>query len=88
MTAVRCFNRRQKRTRCSRITNEACSTRGGADNIFFKKLLTLTLRTEVKKLSVEVNEMLKAAFEQGDPASELARKACELHKSKHKSDCG
>ena len=34
---------------------------------------------EVQKLSVEVNETLKEAFEQGDPASELAQKACELH---------
>ncbi|MCL2775986.1 MAG: TipAS antibiotic-recognition domain-containing protein [Oscillospiraceae bacterium] len=35
---------------------------------------------EVEKLSQEVNETLKAAFEQGDPSSELAKKACELHK--------
>lgn len=35
---------------------------------------------EVEKLSLEVNETLKSAFEQGDPASELAQKACELHK--------
>ena len=35
---------------------------------------------EMEKLSLEVNETLKSAFEQGDPASELAQKACELHK--------
>jgi DNA-binding transcriptional MerR regulator len=35
---------------------------------------------EVEKLSAEVNETLKAAFEQGDPSGELAQKACELHK--------
>lgn len=35
---------------------------------------------EVESLSLEVNETLKAAFEQGDPAGELAQKACELHK--------
>ena len=31
-------------------------------------------------LTNELNNTLKAAFEQGDPASELAQKACELHK--------
>ena len=35
---------------------------------------------EVEKLSYEVNATLKAAFEQGDPASGLAQKACALHK--------
>jgi len=35
---------------------------------------------QVEKLSAELNETLKAAFEQGDPTSDLARKACELHK--------
>ena len=35
---------------------------------------------KVEALSAEVNEALKIAFEQGDPASELAQKACELHK--------
>jgi DNA-binding transcriptional MerR regulator len=35
---------------------------------------------EVEMLSAEVNETLKSAFEQGDPGSELAQKACELHK--------
>lgn len=33
-----------------------------------------------EKLALDVNEALKAAFEQGDPASPLAQKACELHK--------
>lgn len=31
-------------------------------------------------LTNQLNETLKAAFEQGDPTSELAQKACELHK--------
>lgn len=35
---------------------------------------------DLEKLTIELNETLKAAFEQGDPASELAQKACELHK--------
>lgn len=35
---------------------------------------------EVEKLSIQVNEAIKAAFEQGDPAGELAQKACELHR--------
>jgi DNA-binding transcriptional MerR regulator len=35
---------------------------------------------ETEKLSLALNETLKAAFEQGDPASALAQKACELHK--------
>lgn len=34
----------------------------------------------VEKLSQEVNETLKAAFEQGDPANELAQKVCDLHR--------
>lgn len=36
--------------------------------------------TELERLTEDLNETLKAAFEQGDPASELAQKACELHK--------
>lgn len=35
---------------------------------------------EVEQLSKEVNETLKAAFLQGDPSSELAQKACDLHR--------
>jgi len=35
---------------------------------------------EYEKLTVQFHETLKAAFEQGDPAGELAQKACELHK--------
>ena len=31
-------------------------------------------------LSAEINSHLKAAFEQGDPAGELAQKVCALHK--------
>jgi hypothetical protein len=32
-----------------------------------------------EKLQAELNETLKAAFLTGDPAGELAQKACELH---------
>jgi DNA-binding transcriptional MerR regulator len=44
------------------------------------KGMTKEQYAEVEKLSLEVNETLKAAFAQGDPAGELAQKACELHK--------
>lgn len=44
------------------------------------KGMTKEQYAEVEKLSQEVNDALKAAFEQGDPSSELAQKACELHK--------
>ena len=56
----------------------------GDDTINFSnakvKGITKEQYAEVEKLSQEVNGTLKAAFEQGDPASELAQKACELHK--------
>lgn len=35
---------------------------------------------ELEALTSELNETLKAALKKGDPASELAQKACELHK--------
>lgn len=35
---------------------------------------------EYEKLTAEFHETLKAAYKQGDPAGELAQKACELHK--------
>ncbi len=35
---------------------------------------------DLERLTEDLNETLKAASEQGDPASELAQKACELHK--------
>lgn len=35
---------------------------------------------ELEKLTEDLNETLKEAFEQGDPAGELAQKACRLHK--------
>lgn len=44
------------------------------------KGMTKEQYTEMERLSLEVNETLKAAFEQGNPAGELAQKACELHK--------
>ena len=33
-----------------------------------------------EQLRIEIEEALKAAFETGDPAGELAQKACDLHK--------
>jgi len=44
------------------------------------KAMTKEQYAEVETLSDELNVALKTAFEQGDPASESARKACELHK--------
>lgn len=46
------------------------------------KLLNLSPEkyAEFKKLTTELNETLKAAVEQGDPSSETAQRACELHK--------
>lgn len=35
---------------------------------------------QLDALTNELNDTLQAAFEQGDPASALAQKACELHK--------
>ncbi len=35
----------------------------------------------VEKLSNDLNEAIRLAFEEGDSSSELAQKACELHKS-------
>ncbi len=35
---------------------------------------------ELERLNVELNETLKAACGQGDPAGELAQRACALHK--------
>lgn len=35
---------------------------------------------QAEQLSREVNETLKEAFLQGDPASEVAQKACDLHR--------
>lgn len=35
---------------------------------------------KVQKLSVDINETLKLAFNTGDPKGELAQKACKLHK--------
>lgn len=47
-----------------------------------KKILdmTQTQHNEIQSLSNELNESLKAAFLQGDPASAAAQKVCELHK--------
>lgn len=47
-----------------------------------QKMLNMTKEQydELQKLSNEVNEAIKLAFENGDPAAEIAQKACELHK--------
>ncbi len=42
--------------------------------------MTAEQYAESERLTLELNETLKAAFEQGDPGSPLAQKACELHK--------
>ncbi len=44
------------------------------------KGITSEQYAQVEALSLELNNILKAAFEQGDPSGELAQKACELHK--------
>lgn len=44
------------------------------------KGMTREQYAQIEKLSSELNETLKAACELGDPASELAQKACELHR--------
>jgi len=44
------------------------------------KNMTKEQYDEVQKLTNEVNEAIKLAFENGDPAAEIAQKACELHK--------
>lgn len=46
------------------------------------KLMEMTQEQYDKsaELSRRINETLKRAFEQGDPAGELAQQACELHK--------
>lgn len=44
------------------------------------KGMTQQQYAQVEHLSQELNEALKEAFEQGDPAGALAQKACELHK--------
>jgi len=44
------------------------------------KAMTRKQFDEKEALSREVNEAIKAAFETGDPAGDLARRACELHK--------
>lgn len=46
------------------------------------KMLGLTVEQyeEMQKLSLQINESLKIAFEQGDPSSELAQQVCALHK--------
>lgn len=47
-----------------------------------EKFLTMN-KSQFEKsqdLSMEINETLKEAFEQGNPAGELAQKACDLHR--------
>ena len=42
--------------------------------------LTADQYENAQALSQQINDSLKAAFEQGDPSSELAQKVCALHK--------
>jgi DNA-binding transcriptional MerR regulator len=44
------------------------------------KGMTKAQYAEAEKLSQEVNDAIKTAFENGDPSGKLAQKACELHK--------
>lgn len=44
------------------------------------KNMTKEQYVALERLSNEVNEAIKLAFETGDPSSELSQKACELHK--------
>lgn len=44
------------------------------------KNMTKEQYEKVQNLSNEVNQAIKLAFDNGDPAGELAQKACELHK--------
>ncbi len=44
------------------------------------KNMTKEQYAELETLTQELHDTLKAAFEQGDPRSELAQKACALHK--------
>jgi DNA-binding transcriptional MerR regulator len=42
--------------------------------------LTAEQHEKVQKLSCQINDSLKTAFQQGDPSSDLAQKVCALHK--------
>ncbi len=44
------------------------------------KNMTAEQYVTLEKMSKEVNEAIKVAFDNGDPASESAQRACELHK--------
>ena len=50
-----------------------------SSNVKIKKM-TKDQYAEAEQLSRELNETLRAAFEQGNPQSELAKKVFELHK--------
>jgi DNA-binding transcriptional MerR regulator len=44
------------------------------------KGLSMEQYAQMERLTEDVNETLRAAFAQGDPAAELAQKACQLHR--------
>lgn len=44
------------------------------------KNMTQKEYAQAEKLSAAVNDAIKAAMQEGDPASPLARKACEMHR--------
>lgn len=50
-----------------------------ASNAKFKGMSEEKMQ-EAQELGERINESLKEAFEQGDPAGELAQKVCEMHK--------
>lgn len=47
-----------------------------------KKLMGMTQEqyAEVERITLEMNELLKVAFEQGDPSSKTAQQVCAFHK--------
>jgi len=60
---------------CNLYGNEVVSK----SNKKFKEM-TQEQYADVERISLELNELLKIAFEQGDPSSENAQKMCGLHK--------
>jgi len=44
------------------------------------KRMTQEQYADVERISLEINELLKVAFEQGDPSGKTARQVCDLHK--------
>jgi membrane-associated HD superfamily phosphohydrolase len=51
-------------------------------NLSYQKMKNMTEEqyAEIEKLTNQLNEAIREAFEEGNPTGELAQKACELHK--------